>query len=436
MALAVTTRKGPVRVRDRYDLDEIKRRHPIEAIVGADLPLKRSGSAYHGLCPFHAERTPSFYVYPAAVSQSGGHFHCFGCPADSNHGSVFDYVMRRSGLTFLQAVERLGGRPRSDLAAFWKSLEAPAAAASPAARPVVMASAEEREVMRAAMQHYQRQLWRDPQALAYLQVVRGLNPTTIQAARLGLGGGLIHALRRDSAAIEVARRLGLLATRDDFDRFTGRIVCAEWRRDAVSLDGSTHSSPIWLTGRVQPGRVVVCKPEAKYLDVSSLSGPLVGLDEARSVGAPRGGGVLIVEGYFDMMAARQLDYTAVALTGTSPGDLALGELRALLEGGLCAYVVPDRDRAGRVGMLGRNTRDREAPADRHPGLVRRLALPVGTMGVVRLPLGVKDLGDLLRDPHGHAVLAQRVSAAYATRQRASATCGGATHCDNQTIRRT
>ena len=417
------TRGARVHPRDSYDLEEIKRRNPIEVVIGADVPLRHSGAAFVGLCPFHTERTPSFYVYPAAVSRSGGHFHCFGCPAGSNHGSVFDYVMRRSGLTFPQAVDRLGGRRLGDLAAFWRSLEAPAAPVSLPARPTVLATVEDREVLGVALRHYQEHLWCDLPALAYLENARGLDTATIRAAGLGLGGGLIHALRGHDDAIQVARRLGLLAAHDDFDRFTGRIVCAEWRQ--AGPPGGARCLPVWLTGRAVPGRATIYKPEAKYLDVAGLSGPLVGLDDARAVGTPRGGGLLIVEGYFDLLAARQLGYTAVALTGATPGDLALGELRALLAEGRRAYAAPDRDRAGRIGMLGRNRRDRDAPPERQPGLLRRLDLPPGTVGVLRLPLGVKDLGDLLNVPHGPALLAQRMAAAYAARQRARSPHGDA-----------
>ena len=80
-------------------LAEIRARLPIAALVGRHVALKRSGARWlTGLCPFHAERTPSFAVKPAENT-----FHCFGCGA---HGDVIGFVMRREGLDFRAAAAR------------------------------------------------------------------------------------------------------------------------------------------------------------------------------------------------------------------------------------------------------------------------------------------------------------------------------------------
>lgn len=67
-------------------------------VIGAEVELKRSGRQWTGCCPLHAEKSPSFYVYP------DGHFHCFGCGA---HGTAIDFVMRLRGLDFPAAVRWL-----------------------------------------------------------------------------------------------------------------------------------------------------------------------------------------------------------------------------------------------------------------------------------------------------------------------------------------
>lgn len=72
-------------------------------LVAADVPMKRKGRELAGCCPFHAERTPSFYVSP-----DKGFFHCFGCGA---HGNAIDYVMRARGLEFIEAVREMLGMP-------------------------------------------------------------------------------------------------------------------------------------------------------------------------------------------------------------------------------------------------------------------------------------------------------------------------------------
>ncbi len=73
-------------------------------IIAADVQMKRRGRELAGCCPFHSERTPSFYVSP-----DKGFFHCFGCGA---HGTVVDYVMRVRGLDFVDAVTEILGLPQ------------------------------------------------------------------------------------------------------------------------------------------------------------------------------------------------------------------------------------------------------------------------------------------------------------------------------------
>jgi DNA primase len=70
-------------------------------VVGRDVSLRKSGSNYLGLCPFHSEKTPSF-----TVSESKQFYHCFGC---GQHGDVIRYVMERNSLSFMEAVEKLAG---------------------------------------------------------------------------------------------------------------------------------------------------------------------------------------------------------------------------------------------------------------------------------------------------------------------------------------
>jgi DNA primase len=83
-------------------VDEIKSRLSIEDVVGRTVDLKRSGSSLKGLCPFHEERTPSFYVSP-----SRGTFHCFGC---GKGGDIFSFVMESERTTFPEALKELAGQ--------------------------------------------------------------------------------------------------------------------------------------------------------------------------------------------------------------------------------------------------------------------------------------------------------------------------------------
>ena len=82
-------------------LDELRSRIPLADLVGRRVRLVRRGREHSGLCPFHNEKTPSFYVV-----EDKGFFHCFGCGA---HGDAIGYVMRSENLDFIEAVERLAG---------------------------------------------------------------------------------------------------------------------------------------------------------------------------------------------------------------------------------------------------------------------------------------------------------------------------------------
>ena len=86
----------------RETIDEIRARCDIEEIIGHYVTLKRAGSNYSGLCPFHSEKSPSFTVFPASQS-----FYCFGCGAG---GDVFTFIRREENLDYGEAVEFLGKR--------------------------------------------------------------------------------------------------------------------------------------------------------------------------------------------------------------------------------------------------------------------------------------------------------------------------------------
>ncbi len=86
----------------RETIDEIRARCDIEEIIGHYVTLKRAGSNYSGLCPFHSEKTPSFTVFPASQS-----FYCFGCGAG---GDVVTFVRREENLDYVEAVEWLAKR--------------------------------------------------------------------------------------------------------------------------------------------------------------------------------------------------------------------------------------------------------------------------------------------------------------------------------------
>ena len=90
-------------------IEEIKRRLDIVEVVGQYVALKKSGRSFKGLCPFHTEKTPSFYVFP-----EGQRWHCFG--ACNAGGDIFSFLMRAENLTFGEALKQLADRAGVELA--------------------------------------------------------------------------------------------------------------------------------------------------------------------------------------------------------------------------------------------------------------------------------------------------------------------------------
>ncbi len=83
-------------------IEEVVRRNDIVDVVGSYVQLKRKGRLYGGLCPFHNEKTPSFYVYPDTQS-----FYCFGCGAG---GDVISFTKQINNLDYVEAIKLLAGR--------------------------------------------------------------------------------------------------------------------------------------------------------------------------------------------------------------------------------------------------------------------------------------------------------------------------------------
>ncbi|HEU4929284.1 MAG TPA: CHC2 zinc finger domain-containing protein, partial [Candidatus Krumholzibacteria bacterium] len=86
----------------QHIIEQVRDRSDVVEVVGAYVDLKRAGSNFKGLCPFHKERTPSFVVSPDRQT-----FHCFGC---GKGGNVFHFLMEMDGVSFPEAVRELGKR--------------------------------------------------------------------------------------------------------------------------------------------------------------------------------------------------------------------------------------------------------------------------------------------------------------------------------------
>src|ERR1700738_1478035 len=163
-------------------LDELRDRISLSALVGRRVKLARRGREFAGLCPFHHEKTPSFYVV-----EDKSFFHCFGCGA---HGDAIGFAMRTDNLDFIAAVEKLAGE---------------AGLAVPQATPQERERAQDQKTLvgglEGARAFYEARWWAPAggRARDYLGG-RGLDLETIRRFRLGWASDDRQALRRSLAA--------------------------------------------------------------------------------------------------------------------------------------------------------------------------------------------------------------------------------------------
>lgn len=295
-------------------------------LVGDYLSLRKAGKNFSGLCPFHSEKTPSFSVSPDRQL-----FYCFGCQAG---GDVFDFIARKEGVEFPEAVTLLARRagmqlPRQDEAA----------------------SREHRareEVLRAlelAARFYASVLHRGREAAAAREYLaeRGLNAETVAGFRLGFApdswDGLQKALVPRGIQVEVLVRAGLVQPRDRgqgfYDRFRGRIMfpISDQRGRVVGFGGRVlHSDP--------NAPKYLNSPETLVFNKSRL---LFALAQARQAMREAGWAVM-VEGYLDAISAHQSGIrNVVASLGTSLSEEQARLLRGYADEAVIAY---DADAAG------------------------------------------------------------------------------------------
>ena len=190
----------------------------IVAVIGQHVQLKRAGTSWKGLCPFHGEKTPSFNVVP--VKQF---FHCFGC---QKHGDVFSFLMELEGKSFVEVAEQLAAR---------FGIEVPKIEESPELRRARGERSAMLELNKLATAFY-REILADPvrgePGRAYL-AKRGVGTETSDKFQLGYApadwGLLADHLKAKRADLELAVRIGLVAHRPKaggyYDRNRDRLVC-------------------------------------------------------------------------------------------------------------------------------------------------------------------------------------------------------------------
>ena len=344
--------RGPEMTSYSSAKEEIKAAADIVELIGQFVQLRKAGRNFVGLCPFHAEKDPSF-----TVNQERQTFHCFGCKAG---GDIFSFWMAYHSCTFPEALRDLAERYHVTLSDGFS-----------AAREKERTSRKEalfRINERAAAYFRQslRHTTKGKAARAYLEK-RALTAETIEAFGLGFApdewDGLVGALQRDGLAPDLASEAGLVVPRKTgggyYDRFRGRIIFPifDLRRRIVGFGGRVldDSLPKYLN-----------TPETLLFHKGDL---LYGLHAAREAIRKRGRAV-IVEGYMDCLALRNHGLeNVVATLGTA---LTASHVRRLKGYAKEAVVVFDSDAAGMSAVL------KSLPVFSNEGLPARAAvLPEG-----------------------------------------------------------
>ena len=348
-------------------IEAIRGRIDIVRVVGSYVPLKKQGTRYLGLCPFHAEKTPSF-----SVSAEKGLYYCFGCHAG---GDVFSFLMRHRGLDFQEAARVLAKEAGVELQ--------PESEAERRRKKELEELARVNDYAQAFFEHALG-LPQGAAARAYL-AERGLPEAYARERRLGYGGSsadLLAYLEAKKVPVASAAKAGLLTDDNQRCLFDGRLTFPifDYTRHLAGFGGrrlGDGSSPKYINTRESP---LFSKRRLLY-------GWEVAEDAIR-----RAGKVVVVEGYMDVLACHRAGLChAVAALGTAFTDDHASQVSRLCKE---AVLLFDGDAAGIHAS--------------YEAAQKVLAAGLKTM-VVALPAG-RDPDSLLRES-GADVLTERVAAA-------------------------
>ena len=369
-------------------VDEVKQHLDIVDVVSQHVALQKAGRNFRALCPFHSERTPSFYVFPDRQT-----WHCFGACATG--GDIISFVMKREGLEFRAALELLAQRAGV-------ALRAPSAEQEDPRREIL------RRANEAAAHFFHHHLLNSPDAVSALQYVRGrgLDQETIASFQLGYAPDSWDGLKRHLSGLGfeegdlLAAGLLVEGERGSYDRFRGRLMF-----------------PI----RDERGRVVGFGARAlddsvpKYLNtpqspIFDKGGILYALDRAREH-IRSSGQAVIVEGYMDAIAAHQHELgNVVASMGTAITERQVGLLKRYTRNLILAL---DADLAGSEATLrgiqvAADAADKTVvPVPTWRGLIRQQEALAAEIRVLTLPPGTDPDEAIRRDPEEWRRLVER-----------------------------
>jgi len=306
--------------------EEIKQRLDIISVVSESVQLSKAGKNLRGLCPFHTEKTPSFFVFPDRQT-----WRCFGCGVG---GDVISFVMKREGIEFGEALKSLAGRAGVSIPE--KRRQTPEDERLPRLYQVNEAAAE----------YYHQMLLTSETAQSAREYVqqRKLTEEIVRRFRLGFSPDGWENLKKHLKEKGYNERemvlAGLITEKEDrtYDRFRGRLMFP-----IANSKGQVAGFGARALDNAQP----------KYLNsaespVFKKSDMLYAIDQAKSAIREQGK-VVIVEGYMDAITAHQHGFqNVVASMGTALTESQIAILKKLTDS---IYLSLDADAAGSAATL-------------------------------------------------------------------------------------
>jgi DNA primase len=277
---------------DNIALEEIKSRLDIVDVISEYIPLKRTGQNWRGLCPFHAEKTPSFMVSPSKQI-----YHCFGC---GTGGDIFTFLLKYENLSFQEALNVLAEKAGVTLKKFQKNT------AKTGEKESILNSNKD------ALIFYQDSLVKNQKAGRYL-AGRGINSKAQKLFFVGYAAdswdALFSYLQKKGYKAEEIKKSGLIArgTKNYYDVFRNRIIFPifNMRGEVVAFGGRVmdDSMPKYLNSPETP--------------IFNKSRTLYGISHAKE-SIKKTGIAILVEGYLDVITAHMYGFSnTVAPLGTA-----------------------------------------------------------------------------------------------------------------------
>lgn len=304
-------------------VEQIKARLGIVDVVSSYLKLERAGLNYRACCPFHNEKSPSFFVSPSRNS-----YHCFGC---QRGGDIFSFVQEIEGVDFVEALKILAEKAGVELESFDRAPKTDNRLAN---------------VLEESANFYFKSLVGQPKVLDYL-FSRGLTKETIRTWRLGFASAdwrnLADYLLGRGYREEELLRVGLVVKQSGaggpgraYDRFRSRIMFPLFNPTGKVVG---FSGRIWGEDNSQMAKYIN-SPQTELYDKSKI---LYGYDKAKNSIRQRGA-CIFVEGQMDLLMSHQSGVSnAVAVSGTALTVEQINLVRRLADKVILAY---DYDLAG------------------------------------------------------------------------------------------